>query len=176
MPSLTDHNRKEVCITSPAKQLDCAAGFERVQDTYFIDPMLALKTALENHQVLSPNGDLRTQICYYDGDPLDDAPLNLINVPSHSFANFFADNSLELPVIIVCSPDTNASVRTDIEVTFQQMIQDIEATRSEHILKWEGYPHHRDSYFLDARVAYQTALQQNRVFLQHPTKTGLQVC
>ena len=108
-------------MTVPAKQMDCGAGEDSVQDNYFLDAQLALRNALVNRQVLTSDGTLRPQICYYDGIALDDAPLNLINVPSQGFTSFFAHNSLDLPANIVGRPDMDANARADIESAFQHI-------------------------------------------------------
>lgn len=161
-------------LTGSAKELDEIS--DSICDIYFLDRDLALITSLENNCITTPQGEHRLQICYYDGLPFDDAPINLINVPNGAFTSFFGCTSLPLPRNIVCLPDTDRHTSVEINSVFQQMIAEIRLSRQRRIDQNNGYPVHKDSYYLDPRIAYQTALQQNRVFIQHPTKTGLQVC
>ena len=149
---------------------------ESVQDIYFLDSQLAEQVALQNNVFQLKSGFTRLQICYYDGDSIDNAPLNLIQVPANAFTFFFSRNSLDIPTKIVCQQNADEKARADIELTFLQMAKEIEDVRKERTKKWQDYPPHQDTYFLDNRVAYQTAVQQNRVSLNHPTITGLQVC
>ena len=159
-----------------AIQMDCSTSQDTIEDTYFLDREMALQTALQKNQVLLVNGKQCTQVCYYDGDFIDNAPLNLIHVPVNTFTSFFSKNLLTIPTKIVCQQDVDENARAEIESAFTQMVNDITKVRQEQLKQWQEYPPHQDAYFLDNRVAYQTAVQQNRVFLNHPTKTGLQVC
>ena len=148
----------------------------KTQDVYFLAQDLAFKTALEANIIKPQCGSSREQICYYDGDPIANAPLNLINVPVGRFTQFFTETSLPLPQRIVGTRDFDIAAQQTLESTFSDMIRQIDASREKTIDKHCGHPPHADTYFLDARVAYHTALQKNRVFVGHPTITGLQVC
>ena len=156
-------------INSPVKD-------QSFQDIYFLDGDSALKTALENNPVKIENDETRLQMCYYDGVLINNGPLNLINVPSNVFSKFFTATSLPLPTKIVCLTTANDQVKSDIESAFLQMIEEIDISRCKIKQSYEGYPHYRDGYFLDPKIAYHTAIQQNRVFVQHLTITGLQLC
>ena len=102
-------------------------------------------------------------MCYYDGLPMDDAPLNLIHVPRNAFSEFFTATTMPLPTKIVCFSNCSEQAKADIETTFSQMLEEIEAARHKQKQNYDGYPHYKDSYFLDPKIAYHTAVQQNRV-------------
>ncbi len=66
---------------------------------YILNRDLALKTALQqNRAKLGGLYDVM-QICYHDGAPFDDAPLNLVNVPIENFVEFFSSTGMRLPCL-----------------------------------------------------------------------------
>ena len=91
-------------------------------DTYFLDSQTALKSALQKNEVLSPNGIVSSlQICYYDGDKIDNAPINCINVPFDSIINYFSTTKNRLPTVID-STNTNFSSQdiSSLKYNFQK--------------------------------------------------------
>ncbi|MGD8559902.1 MAG: hypothetical protein PVF34_07230 [Gammaproteobacteria bacterium] len=70
------------------------------QDTYFLDPDLAYQTALAHNTVVLETGEKLEQFCYYDGEPFNYAPSNLINVPADDFVNYFQDHRERMPKYI----------------------------------------------------------------------------
>ena len=70
---------------------------QKYEDTYFFDRDLAYQTALAHNPVLLDNGDKLEQICYYDGDPFEHAPDNLVHVPSDEFEQYFSIHQQRIP-------------------------------------------------------------------------------
>ncbi len=67
------------------------------EDTYFLDRDLAYQTALAHNTFSTNDGQVLEQICYYDGDPIEHAPKNLINVPAEHFGEYFRDHLQRIP-------------------------------------------------------------------------------
>lgn len=169
---------------APATQSITAAELENITtsaadpivDSYFLDNQEAINCALQCNTLLEPCGKERLQLCYYGGDAVENAPLNLINVPVTAYSSFFTEQTLPLPQRLVCAKGQAPQQISDTEAAFSDMNADIQSLREERNANAVVAPFAWDSYFLDPRVAYHTAMQQNRVSLNHPTITGLQVC
>ncbi|MDH5731419.1 MAG: hypothetical protein OEZ58_20730 [Gammaproteobacteria bacterium] len=143
------------------------------QHCYFLDSQYAWGEAVHQRPSEDDTRDPK-QICYYDGPWLSDAPLNMINVPLECIIDFFSNNTLPLPQNFIF--DTEGLEPTIIEQMhsiFNQSIDEIQHNRRK---KFENESLQQDAYFLDPAIAYQTALQKNRVDQGHPTITGLQIC
>jgi len=166
------HNQEWGIVTSSELALSDALPL----DSYFLDAQSAINYALQSNTITDSNGHERLQLCYYDGDPVDGAPLNLINVPSSAYSTFFATFSLPLPQRVVCGAGQSSEYICAIETAFKEMNQSIVELREKNIHPLLRIPVFQDSYFLDPRIAFHTALQKNRVWLLHPTISGLQVC
>lgn len=68
------------------------------KDTYFIDSEIALKVAKCNNKVLARNKLVEaTQICYYDGKEIEEAPRNCIHVPFKNFTEYFVNEKNRIP-------------------------------------------------------------------------------
>ena len=147
-----------------------------VTDCYFLDAKIALACALQSNTLATPDAGERLQLCYYDGDAVEGAPLNMIQVPSSNYCGFFIDTSLPIPRQVVCLDNHDADAVANIENVFKDLNAQIDSVRQQASKITHQLPVHKDSYFLDPRVAFHTAMQQNRVILNHPTITGLQVC
>ena len=66
-------------------------------DTYFFDPLSALKEAKMNNKVQSNTMTIGTQICYYAGKKLKKAPRNCINIPLEKVYGYFRDTDNRIP-------------------------------------------------------------------------------
>ena len=67
------------------------------EDTYFLDRDLAYQTALAHNIFTTKDGQTLEQVCYYDGQPFEQAPANLIHVPAEKFAEYFRTHLRRIP-------------------------------------------------------------------------------
>lgn len=67
------------------------------EDTYFFDRDLAYQTALAHNPVMLDSGEKLEQMCYYDGEPFDHAPNNLVHVPATEFEQYFSQHQQRIP-------------------------------------------------------------------------------
>ena len=95
---------------------------EKCEDTYFLDRDLAYITALSHNTVTLDDGQLMPQVCYYDGEPFEFAPDNLINVPAEHFAEFFANHQTRMPKQIDTTTQTTAPNGNNLLERFQGMM------------------------------------------------------
>lgn len=70
---------------------------ESYKDSYFFNAGVALQTAKQNNKVEFDGGGKGTQLCYYNGKELSDAPKNCINVPMEDIVNYFATTPFRIP-------------------------------------------------------------------------------
>jgi len=145
-------------------------------DVYFIDRDIAQETALKAEKIKLHSGQLAIKNSYYDGEPLHHAPANLIHVPINNFSEYFLSHPDRIPrhlCPIKKGVSTEKEKIQEIEATFKILLNQLH----NHIQNTENpIMHHQDTYFLDRDRAYTTALNQNRVKLNHPTIDGLQIC
>ena len=146
---------------------------EYIEDTYFLDRNMALLVAEKRNIIALATGEEVVQNCYYDGEPFDDPPENLINIPAEEFSEFFMKTNLRLPTNIYTTDKHNNS--QDIIQAFSQAVAEITDYRRTTTSAKQG-AEYNDTYFLDRETAYKVAKQQNRVKLAHPTIDGLQLC
>lgn len=71
-----------------------------VQDTYFLNRNAALKAALQKNTVKLPDSGDGLQICYYDGEPFQDPPENLICVPIEAMFDYFFETIYRPPTYL----------------------------------------------------------------------------
>ncbi len=145
-------------------------------DVYFIDRDIAQKTASKGEKIKLQSGQSIIKNCYYDGEPLHQAPTNLIHVPISQFSEYFLSHPTRIPKHF-CSIKKGISIEKDkiqeIENTFKDLLDQLH----HHIQDNEDFTSlHQDTYFLDRDLAYATALNKNRVKLEHPNIDGLQIC
>ncbi|MEO5341410.1 MAG: hypothetical protein H7837_12990 [Magnetococcus sp. MYC-9] len=76
------------------------------QHTFFVDPQRALSVARQGNRVQESIQTTGLQLCYYEGEPLPEAPPTLIRVPSdpQQAVYFFCFSSLTWPVEIDFDP------------------------------------------------------------------------
>lgn len=73
---------------------------KKIQDTYFIDSSVALETANQNNKFYVNGIVETTQICYYDGPKIENAPYNCINVPFDNITSYFSCTKHRIPNIV----------------------------------------------------------------------------
>jgi hypothetical protein len=67
------------------------------KDLYFFDRDLARETALKQNQVKVNGVYDATQVCYYDGVPIESTLPNLVHLPIERFVDFFSATSMRVP-------------------------------------------------------------------------------
>lgn len=138
-------------------------------DKYFLSVEAAYQAAEMRKVIREEDGTERLQYCYYDG-PLTDIPLeNFIQVAQNDFVEFFSNNTLPVPSIIVYE----SGDQLDLSIESSDIFDEINLFREN--LKVTDYVH-KDTYFIDAMEALNVAKQKNRVACNHPFIDGLQVC
>lgn len=155
---------------------------QRSEHCYFLDPMTAFQVASQRNRVETDNGQT-LQYCYYHGEPIDGAPENLHSVTIDSLSSFFVANpALPIPSYLDL---TRSGLDDDACAVmlkeFKTIVSDMQTLREKQVATADAMKEvidtvHVDTYFLDRDVARETALQQNRVGVNHPTITGLQLC
>lgn len=70
------------------------------EDTYFFNPDEALKAALNKNRVKLTAVCNGLQICYYDGEKIENGPENLIHVPYKDIFDYFIDTMNRPPIRI----------------------------------------------------------------------------
>lgn len=143
-----------------------------IQSAYFLNREKAIDFG---HRLLTQqvNDAEFPPMVYYDGEPLEQEPFNLLCVPKEKFSDFFVETSLPLPLSFFDQQGNPAN--GELATVFQEMIAQVQAFREEVAENCNGKPS-QDTYFTDPKVAYLTALQRNRVQLNHPIIDGTQLC
>ncbi len=100
------------------------------EDTYYIDPVVAYQCALLQQQVnLGHRSVFGRQLCYYDGEPLADAPDNLIPLPARDFVPRLTVTRYRRPTRIALPIATPEPRRRDIEQGFAALNAQVAANR-----------------------------------------------
>jgi len=144
-------------------------------DVYFIDREIAQETALKKEKIKLHSGQLTIKNCYYDGEPLLQAPDNLIHVTISQFSEYFLSHPTRIPKHL-CSIKKGVSIEKDKTQEIESIFKTLLDQLHDYIQSSKSLIMHQDTYFLDRDRAYATALNQNRVKLDHPTIDGLQIC
>ncbi|MCK9395108.1 MAG: glycosyltransferase [Methylobacter sp.] len=138
-----------------------------VKDIFFLNIKDAYAEAVKRNKIVDQQGE-RLQYCYYDGLLTDIVLENFIQVPADDFVKFFSHNRLPIPQVIAISQDG--------VVHFNELpadiIEEVKRYRSQYLAEYI----HFDSYFVDPLLALNVAKQRNRVYCNHPTIDGLQLC
>jgi hypothetical protein len=73
---------------------------DKIQDTYFLNAQVALEEANKENKLYIHNVIESTQICYYNGEKLENAPYNCINVPVKDLVEYFSTTKNRVPTNI----------------------------------------------------------------------------
>jgi len=139
-----------------------------VKDIFFLNIEDAYSEALKQNKIVDQQGE-RLQYCYYDGLLTDIVLDNFIQVPADDFVKFFSHNRLPIPQVIAISHDG--------VVHFNEMPADVIDEIKQYRSKYRVVESiHFDTYFVDPLLALNVAKQKNRVYCEHPTIDGLQLC
>ena len=94
------------------------------QDAYFLDRNFALEIASKKNRVNLGHPTIDgLQICYYDGEPLETALPNLINVKLENLFQYFLFSRTRLPTTFVASDDTPHEIREIFIATIGKVIE-----------------------------------------------------
>ena len=101
-------------------------------DTYFFDAGQAWQAAEQRNRVFCGHPTIDgLQVCYYDGDPIPEAPENMINLPFENILTFFLDTRLRIPESIGFPPLATDEQKQEIENLFLQVLDEIKRQRVE---------------------------------------------
>ncbi len=149
---------------------------------YILNRDLALKTALQQNRTKVDGLHDVSQICYYDGEPFEDAPPNLISVPIENFIEFFSMIESHLPSpFLEESQEEQAKGKILVKLLEKVIeIRDIKQRCSRKIInetnnvinvsqKEKVNVHEEindcDLYLFDRDLAHEIALRNNRIKL-----------
>lgn len=109
------------------------------QDTYFFDRDHAYAMALEKNRVKLNHPTIDgLQICYHSGKPFDNAPTNLIYVPSENIYDFFVNTRLRIPYQLEFFSKATEEEISEIYKTYEELLITITKKRQairEHIIR-----------------------------------------
>lgn len=102
-------------------------------DTYFFDAKQAFMIALQQNRVFCGHPTIDgLQLCFYDGDPIPDAPPNLINVRFENILDFFLHTRLRLPESIGFPSHATLEQKEEITQLYQQVVEEVRAQRQQN--------------------------------------------
>ena len=104
------------------------------KDTYFLNSEQALKTAKQNNKFLINNRIESTQLCYYDGLKIEDAPRNCINVPRKDIVTFFSTTKYRFPANLSFGLNMSQPQAVELTKLFQELIGAAKTKHKENIL------------------------------------------
>jgi len=145
------------------------------EDTYFLDRDLAYQTALAHNIVTRSDGEKAVQVCYYDGDPFEHAPENLVNVPANEFTRYFSTHPQRLPAKVETSPQQSPDEPNNLAQTLEGLLQTVKQNLSSPSNKENTEPV-LDTLFLDPEMALAAASRQQTVDCGDTTLYGTQIC
>jgi tetratricopeptide (TPR) repeat protein len=89
---------------------------DEIYDTFFLDRDIAQTTALQKNRIWQTIAVTASQICYYQGEPFDTPPANLINIPDDEFSKFFYSKRLRRPTAIHFNPENIDDVNKALDI------------------------------------------------------------
>lgn len=144
------------------------------EDTYFINRDKALIIVQKHNAAAESNlNKTAVPICYHDGTPFANPPSNLINVPIKNLISYFSQHPQRIPTRIDTDfPGITEENKKNLEKDFFRIMRELQQLhqKQKRASLWQ------DSYFLDNKLALETARLKNRVRLNHPNIDGLQIC
>ncbi len=131
------------------------------QDRYYLDRHVAWLAALQGNR-MQLDGYIvdDRQLCYYDGEPIDEAPETLVHVPLDDFVEFFSSTRLRVPTQVYVPWHLGRETRKQLQQQYQAMVKRCYQRRKEHasvravqckqIDPWQREPVERLRFFLPA--------------------------
>ncbi|NOZ53773.1 MAG: hypothetical protein GXP08_11665 [Gammaproteobacteria bacterium] len=146
------------------------------EDTYFLDRDLAYQTALAHNIIIRCNGEKAVQVCYYDGAPFENAPENLVNVPTSEFTRYFSTNTHRLPAKVEASYQKPSSdEEKSLEKKLKSLLQAVKQNLTPQV-KQTAIEFASDTLFLDPEMALNTAKKTRPVKCGNSRYYGTQIC
>ena len=108
---------------------DVIKNNNKIKHSFFLNIELAYIEAEKKNIVIDTDGNEVLQYCYYDGPSTDISLPNFLNVEQSNFVEFFSNNTLPIPTLIV-HPDGNI---LDLKVNSPDIIEEIETYRKNHV-------------------------------------------
>ncbi len=115
---------------SRSKHLQGRWGNKLAVDTLFLNRNIAFAVALQHNLMDIGHPNISgLQVCYYEGDPIDGAPENLVNISSGDIVDFFTHTRLRIPVHLVIPPGVAEQDKTRLKDGFKQLRKEVLANR-----------------------------------------------
>jgi len=135
------------------------------RDTYFLNRDVALTTALQRNTVILPDDGKGLQICYYNGEPIADAPDNLICVPFDNLFNYFLETVYRPPTYLNFEGiDISIEKRTEMDKQINNIFEKVTKARDKREEKYIALIRHQVPDFRD---------KTKRVFLMTSRHTSV---
>lgn len=100
------------------------------QDTYFVDPLLALNVAKQRNRVYCGHPTIDgLQVCYYRGELPDCDIENLFHVELEMFQDFFTVSRLRLPEFIDMPNELEDELKQAVKEDVAQLIKAVQSQR-----------------------------------------------
>lgn len=117
-------------IEEARRQVIETKGFLPASDSYFLDRATAYQCALQAARVdLSHPVITGLQLCYHDGEPIANAPPNLVHLPAEEVVPVLTNTRLRLPTVAVPPGGASTQEKSQIDQLFQQLLEEINARR-----------------------------------------------
>jgi len=105
------------------------------QDRYYLDRHVAWLAALQGNRVQLDGYIVDDrQLCFYDGDPIEEAPEPLVQVPLDDFVEFFSHTRLRVPTQVYVPWHLGRETRKQLQEQYQTMVKRCYQRRKEHAL------------------------------------------
>ncbi|MET0106914.1 MAG: hypothetical protein ABW072_17510 [Sedimenticola sp.] len=143
---------------------------------YYLNYDLALEAAKRDSANIKEQESLPSII--YTSVPLPaEHPTNLVHAPLDSLSSFLTNTNLPAPdELNIENVPLPPPIIESYKELFQSQIARTNEIRQSEIKDGRHNLLVKDTYFLDRNIALLVSLMQNRVYLNHPDRDGLQMC
>jgi len=112
---------------------------EESTDCYFFDRNLALEIANQQNRIATIHPSIDgLQICYYDGELIENAPQNLINVKFKDILSFLINTRLRYPSRVIYPTQASATQQHEITQLFNRVINEAGSQREQLAVGYEN--------------------------------------
>ncbi|NOZ53772.1 MAG: hypothetical protein GXP08_11660 [Gammaproteobacteria bacterium] len=113
-------------------EFPCIEQQEEFKDCYFFDRNLALKTAKQQNRVTTMHPSITgLQICYYDGDLIENGPENFINAKFKDILSFLSNTRLRYPSRVIYPAQASPAQQSKITELFDRAMKEANSQREQ---------------------------------------------